>query len=71
MRAAATAESRHTVALELRTEGAVVLEAGIVAGEARRDPCTPRRCRRHYEAQRCSDDGHTPVTTRPRVRIST
>ena len=41
MRAAATAESRHTVALELRTEGAVVLEAGIVAGEARREPCTP------------------------------
>ena len=41
MRAAATAESRDAVALELRTEGAVVLETGIVAGEARREPCTP------------------------------
>ena len=29
-----------------------------------------RRCRRHYEAQRCSDDGHTPTTTRFRGRIS-
>ena len=28
-----------------------------------------RRCRRHYEAQRCSDDGHTPTTTRCRGRI--
>jgi len=33
-------------------------------------PATTRRCRRHYKAKRGSDDGHTPVITRSRGRIS-
>jgi hypothetical protein len=70
MRAAATDESRTLLYPSTVPTAQLYLKQRLTTGEARREPCTPRRCRRHCNAQQCSDDGHTPTTTRCRGRIS-